>query len=102
MYPTIAKAIDDAIAQAIEGEKARKKSYELPPRAEIGIGAWHGNPQVDKKLHMTLQNGLEQAAQERQNAKPAPSSSQTSVAAKEALSPGQRANYPHAAPGTAG
>jgi hypothetical protein len=102
IYPSISRAIDEALQEAIEASKARKKSYELPPRAEIGVGAWRGNPQVDKKLHTVLQGGLEQAAQDRQNAKPQPSSAQTSVAAKEALSPGQRANYPHAAPGTAG
>ena len=98
IYPTIAKAIDEAIREAIEGEKARKRSFELPPKAEIGISAWLGRPQVDRKLHVALQSSLADAQQTHDN-KPAPSQAGTSVTAKEALSSAQRANYPHAAPG---
>ncbi len=96
VYPSIAKAVDDALQASIEREKAAKKSYELPPRAEIGVSAWLGKPQVDPVLHAALQAGLEQASQERQRPQKQPQGAGSSVLAKEALSSAQAATYPHA------
>jgi hypothetical protein len=98
IFPSISKVIDEALQESIEIEKGRKKSFELPPRAEIGVSSWLGRPQVDRKLHVALQGALADAQQAQDN-KPAPSEAGTSVTAKEALSGAQRAAYPHAAPG---
>ena len=100
IFPSLSKVVDEAIQESIEAEKTRKKSFELPPRAEIGISSWLGRPQVDRKLHVALQGALADAQQSHDNP-PKPSASSTSVAAKEALSPAQRAAYPHSSPGAA-
>ena len=45
VFPGISAAIDSSLV-GVEGEvikaKARKQSYELPPRAELGISTWQG------------------------------------------------------------
>ena len=100
IFPSLAKLIDEAIREAIETEKGRKKSFELPPRAEIGISSWLGRPQMDRKLHIALQSSLADE-QAKQDNTPRPSQAATSVTAKEALSNAQRASYPKSAPGEA-
>jgi hypothetical protein len=42
VYPSLSAAIDAAIMQATISAKANKASFELPPRAEVGVKAWMG------------------------------------------------------------
>jgi hypothetical protein len=93
VYPSIAKLMDESFRAAIESEKSRKVSFELPPRAEIGLSQWLGKPQVDRKFHQALQAALVTPDKKES---PAPPDGRTSVIAKEALSQDQAATFPHA------
>lgn len=42
VYPSLSSAIDAALLEATVRAKAEKKSFELNPRAEIGVRAWFG------------------------------------------------------------
>lgn len=45
VYPTLSKAIDDAIAAAVAKRRASGSQinpYQLPPRAETGVAKWQG------------------------------------------------------------
>ncbi len=42
VYPTLSDAIDSALYRAIVADKAKKASYQLPPRSEIGVAVWLG------------------------------------------------------------
>lgn len=42
VYPSLSGAIDAALLDATVKAKADKKSFELTPRAEIGVRAWFG------------------------------------------------------------
>lgn len=40
LYPTFSAAVDAALLEATIKAKARLKSFELPPRAEVGVQCW--------------------------------------------------------------
>lgn len=40
LYPTLSAAVDAALFDATVKAKARKRSFELAPRAEVGVQAW--------------------------------------------------------------
>lgn len=42
LYPTLAGAIDEALFDATIKAKGRKRSFELAPRAEVGVQCWAG------------------------------------------------------------
>lgn len=73
VYPTLAKAIDTAIDETVTDERAVKKSYELAPRAEIGVRAWKGVPRIDPGLLAKLQAATQAAKDDRTANRPDPS-----------------------------
>ena len=64
VYPTLAAAIDAALLDAVVKAKADKKSFELTPRAEIGVRAWFSKGPVETSMLKKSQ-----AAVDRTNAK---------------------------------
>jgi hypothetical protein len=42
VYPTLSAEIDSQIYAAVTKRRAEKQSYQLPPRAEIGVAKWQG------------------------------------------------------------
>lgn len=86
VYPTISAAIDEALHEAAGHEKAAKKSWELSPHAEIGVGKWSGHPRIPPGLGAKMQANYAEAH------KPPPAqhkSGKDNAVAKEALSPAQ-------------
>ena len=64
VYPSLSSAIDAALLDATVKAKADRKSFELTPRAEIGVRAWFGKGPID-----TASLKKSQAAVDRTNAK---------------------------------
>lgn len=87
IYPTISAAIDEAIAGAVSDCLAEKKSFELAPRAEIGVACWRG---ADVQI-ADLQAGYIAAAAQKQAE--APRKTNESALSKEALSGAQETLY---------
>lgn len=50
IFPTLSGAIDAALFDATVKAKAAKKSFELSPRAEVGVKAWMGQGPVSKPM----------------------------------------------------
>lgn len=61
LYPTLSAAIDAALLDATIKAKANKKSYELPPRAEVGVKAWMGQGPVSPGALRTAQSAVKGA-----------------------------------------
>lgn len=55
IYPTLSAAIDAAILDATVKAKAAKRSFELSPRAEVGVKAWMGQPQASPAMLQSTQ-----------------------------------------------
>lgn len=60
-YPTIAAYIDWAILVETIKAKTARKSFELSPRAEIGVRAWMGRGPIDPKLLQLAQGNAVRA-----------------------------------------
>jgi hypothetical protein len=95
IYPTLGKAIDAAIDEAILDARTDKKSFELPVHTERGVNVWHGRPPIDPKLASALQAGYRKADAERAEPRQ-PSGGNTSALAKEAMTSAQKSLYPDA------
>lgn len=67
IFPTFSQAVDAALLQQIISAKADKKSFELPPRAEVGVKAWFGKGPVSTKLLQQAQISVARV-NERKNA----------------------------------
>lgn len=93
-YPTFSACVTDALQEAGTNAKAAKKSFRLPPKVEIGYGKWAGIPQVNPRLATRLQKNFSSGDKEKTPA--GSEGSATSVAAKEAMTSTQRANFPTA------
>jgi hypothetical protein len=91
IYPTLSAAIDAAIFQATVAAKVKKKSFELDPRAEIGVKAWNGLPPISPSLMKRFQAN-HQAAKARKAAATPPPTNQGNIIATEG-SPSERAVY---------
>lgn len=61
LYPTISAHIDAWLLDATIKAKAKVKSFELAPRAEIGVRAWMGQSPVGKGLLSSAQATLQAA-----------------------------------------
>lgn len=46
-FPTLSARIDEAIYAAVAARKVAKESYQLPPRAALGVATWLGRRTVD-------------------------------------------------------
>jgi len=86
IYPTISRAIDDAIKAANAEEIAKTKSFELPVNVEFGCATWFKMPIDVAPYQQSYTIGDAQ-----RNASPQPSSSQSSAAAASSLSFAERA-----------
>lgn len=88
-YPTIAQAIDEALRDAAADEKSKHPSFELDPTTELGVQRWMGQPAVSPQTQALLQ-----AAVPKPPGPPAPTggSPKGTIAAKEALTPSQKAD----------
>ena len=64
-YPTIAAYVDWAILVETIKAKTAKKSFELSPRAEIGVRAWMGKGPIDPKLLQLAQASAARAKERR-------------------------------------
>ena len=75
IYPTLTRAIDSALQQATEAQRAKKKDYQLPPRAEHGMRTWFDRPSFSPAMMKTFQDNVKKVAQQKQaaNARPAAS-----------------------------
>jgi hypothetical protein len=71
VYPTLSAAIDAAIFEAITAARATKKSFQLAPRAEIGVKAWQGQGPVSKSSLQLAQANV-QRQKDRQAAQKQP------------------------------
>jgi hypothetical protein len=91
VYPTIGKAIDEALRDAAADEKAKHPSFELDPTTELGVQRWMGQPAVPPATAALLQAAVPKP---KPPGPPAPSggSPKATIASKEALTPSQRAS----------
>lgn len=95
MYPTISDAITDAFDDAETGERAKKKSFQLPPLTQIGLATWKNLPRLDPALQSRLQQNFAEARKTQQGQpKPQTEGTSQSVIAKESLTNTQRALFP--------
>lgn len=94
IFPSFSECLDDALAVAGENAKVAKKSFVLPAKVTIGYGTWKGLPRVNQNLANKLQDNFKQA-QQQQNKPPGQEATETSVAAKEAMTGTQKALYPN-------
>ncbi len=46
-FPTLSARIDEALYAAVAAKKTERESYQLPPRAAVGVAAWLGRRTVD-------------------------------------------------------
>ena len=86
IYPTISRAIDDAIMAANSEELAKVKSFELPVNVEFGCATWFKMPIDVAPYQQSYTIGDAQ-----RGTTPQPSSSQASAAASSSLSFAERA-----------
>lgn len=92
VYPTLSKVIDEALIDIVSDRKAEKKSFELPPAAEIGVTKWFGKPAIDPKLSAQLK-AIVPKPKDASPPVPSATSPKTSVLAKESMSSAERATY---------
>jgi hypothetical protein len=71
-YPSISAAIDAALFQATLAQKASKKSFELPPRVEKGVGNWTGKSLVGPAAMQQSQKNMAAQNERKQSAAPPP------------------------------
>ena len=90
-YPTISSAIDEALRDAAGDEKAKHPDFELDPTTELGVQRWMGQPAVSPQTQANLQAAVPKS---KPPGPPAPrgGSPKGSIAAKEALTPSQKAD----------
>lgn len=89
IYPTLSAAIDAAILDATIKAKANKKSFELAPRAEVGVKAWMGQPPVSASMLKTSQAAAQRTKAKQEQAKQGKAAGKT-VAMGE--TPSERSN----------
>ncbi len=92
VYPTVSAAIDEALITVVADYKAEKKTFELPPAAEIGVTKWFGKPAIDPKLAAQLQ-AVSPKPKDASSPVPSSKTPKASVLAKESLTSAQRATY---------
>lgn len=92
VYPTISKAIDEALLSAAAAEKTKVKAYEVPPAAEVGIARWQGRPAVKPATSAQL---AATAAKPKEPGPPVPAATtpKATVQSKEALTSSQKAAF---------
>lgn len=72
VYPSLSTAIDAALLEATVKEKAKTKSFELAPRAEIGVRAWFGKGPLPLESLKKAQAANTRANERRENQQAAP------------------------------
>jgi len=73
VYPSLSGAIDAALLEATVKAKAERKSFELTPRAEIGVRAWFNKGPVSTDMLKKSQASVDRT--NAKNAAAAPSAS---------------------------